>query len=506
LNANAEECQEEDDYDNEDFENYDEDFEEPEEDGTKKNPTPLVAASKQMSTSTTTSAALQAKVKGIPKQEETSYVDLKKIQEALKAESKELSSRDNSPDQDVKLSTNNNNKAGSKSITTTDNSGAKKIIGASYSITSSIADLKQSLDPRAKRVKEILEARKFDVEKFNVYQCIPMDALDKHKNQLRRGVIRQAFTQTNDGARNIESQTENPITFEKAMHFPDDVGLDDETTVFHHRRRHNRRRTNTNNNQEEEEKEEEREDEEEELMQQSSSRFFIFLESAAHVCEVLTEENLMEKEIELEKLKKEKKMMSLQVDSIVGTKQILPPQKATECEALLTSRSLISIRFSPYASNILLCSYGPSRNNNTILAEKSISCVWDLNHPQEPLHWLRHEGICSSSALGPSRDLIALAGTEEGTIHVWDLRSGFALKPLRYSDTNGDYFVSTPTYSTPPLQSNAKQKNDEAAHSTVSIMDHASPVVSAEVFDQTTKGIINKPCILINPQGNLTDG
>jgi hypothetical protein len=37
-------------------------------------------------------------------------------------------------------------------------------------------------------------------------------------------------------------------------------------------------------------------------------------------------------------------------------------------------------------------------------------------------------------------------------------------------------------------------------------MGHASPVVSAEVFDQTTKGIINKPCILINPQGNLTDG
>ncbi|OWZ01623.1 hypothetical protein PHMEG_00026951, partial [Phytophthora megakarya] len=231
LNANAEECQEEagEEYDDDGFENYDEDFEQEEVSQPKSTPLPTIgtkASSKNRGGSSTME----------------NEAELRRIQQAMQAETKGLQSRPPSSSESRIVPKNEGE----------ERSGATP----SSSIASSIAGLKQSLDPRAKRAKEILERRKFDMEKFSLFQLNPVSEQDKVLSRLRRGLVKQAFVQTSDGARTLGTQTKAPESHDKSMHFPDDIGIDTDSS-------------STNNN-----------NEDEGISSTSTSRFFKFLEHA----------------------------------------------------------------------------------------------------------------------------------------------------------------------------------------------------------------------------------
>lgn len=400
LNANAEECQDEEpeernDYDDEGFENYDDDFEN--DDDQSKAGSKLTAASTKKSDSNDKASALE----------------LKKIQQALQAESKELLSSSR-PSSSSKSAAN-------------DQQQQSRAPAASSTIASSIAGLKKSMDPRAKRVKDILEARKLEVDKFNLFQQAPLSDLEKYMTHLRRGNVRQAFVQSNDGAKATATQTKPSIVLHKGMHFPDDIGLDSSSSL-------------SSGN-----------PEDEDHSSTSTVRFFKFLEHAAYVCEVLSEENVLEAERELE-AKSQQTRRTISSDLVWTQKQIFPTKKLDNetLEKLLRGRDIVAMQFSKSTSNLLLTCYGfqsqSTEPSSRVYKDKGIACIWDVTQPQNAPRVLKCEGLITTGCFGPSRDLFVLVGTEDGSIHVWDLRSsttgmddGLVFRSPTYSTCGIDY-------------------------------------------------------------------
>ncbi|GMF13983.1 unnamed protein product [Phytophthora lilii] len=457
LNANAEECQEEaDDYDDDGFENYDEDFEQEEVSQPKSTPLPGIGAK-------TSSKSRGASLSAVADEAE-----LKRIQHAMQAETKGLLAASSRPPSSPDV-------AGQSSKP--NSRDAERPAGAkpSTSIASSIAGLKQSLDPRAKRAKEISERRKFDVEKFLLYKQNPVSEQDKALHRLRRGLVRQAFVQTNDGSRSLGTQTKPPETHERGMHFPDDIGIDTESSS-----------AGIGNNGEEE------------LSTSSTSRFFKFLEHAAYVCETLAVEYVMASEQEAQRNQEEITKKNREdegkesEDTSMGRryqlskttrldKKLVFPSKTTESlgslEQILQGRELVALRFSPSVSSTLLSCYGAASNNDNqqhemvkTFKDKTISCVWDVNLPNRPLYLLKSEGVASVACLSPSRDLFVVVGTEDGSIHLWDLRPQSVIQSSTPSIDG--LALCTPAFSTCGMNYRAPEQ-------------HTSTIVALESIDRS---------------------
>ncbi|GLE02781.1 hypothetical protein PINS_up011636 [Pythium insidiosum] len=454
LNANAEDVQEEEPsgYDDEGFENYDDDFENDEPPAQSKpsaKPTPRSKASPAVA---------------------DPPVELKKIQQALKAESKELSTS--------RPSSSSSTATAAKSTPPPASSEAKRSkTSSSSAIASSIVGLKQSLDPRARRVKDILDARKLETEKFNLFQQPPLSETEKYMSQLRRGHVRQTFVQTNEGAKVMATQTKPPQMVDKAMHFPDDIGVDDGGVGVRRGRRYGTTGKADKSNQDGDGGDEDDaaggddndgalDDDDESRGSSSSSRFFRFLEQAALLCEVLVEGNLQQHTSSGPG--GGTKARHLTSSSQISREQLFPSKGcdvSSGLKRLLATRRLVSIRFSPAVSNILLTAHAPTEDqqeaSSNQLDNKSISCIWDINCLDDALFALKNEGIVTSCCLGPGRELFAVTGTEDGSINVWDLRSRLAIPGVTQLQ-HTQLSVYSPTYSTSGMDSRATANHNSS--------------------------------------------
>ncbi|OWY95923.1 hypothetical protein PHMEG_00033938, partial [Phytophthora megakarya] len=203
----------------------------------------------------------------------------------------------------------------------------------------------------------------------------------------------------------------------------------------------------------------------------STSRFFKFLEHAAYVCETLAS---MGKRYPIAKTSK------------LDKKLVFPSKKIASLESLeqiLHGRDLMVLRFSPAVSSTLLSCYGTAHGENSggnqqhelakLFKDKTISCIWDVNLPNRPLHLLKSEGVASTACLSPSRELFVVVGTEDGSIHVWDLRPQSMV--LSASPLVDGQAVCTPTYSTCGLNYRAPEQ-------------HTSTIVALEAIDRSKGG------------------
>jgi WD repeat-containing protein 60 len=131
------------------------------------------------------------------------------------------------------------------------------------------------------------------------------------------------------------------------------------------------------------------------------------------------------------------------------------------------------------------------------LASKSIICVWGLSMHKSndvPLKSLICEGVPRCCALSPGRGNIVLAGTEEGTIALWDLSESAA---MHHQSSGGDALtfnvrggLRRPTYTTDALT----LRGGAASVSVDSRGDdgvggqHSTPVVSINIMQELGGG------------------
>lgn len=348
LNANAEECQEDlddnNDYEEDDFEDYDDDFEaDPDEDE--------IAPPKKSAVITSVRVAKPQQ------QKKTSDEDVKGIRDALDAENAAVKKKEV---KEVKVPVVERKK---KSMS---------------SMASSMDGLKRSLNPRAKRVKDLRDLKEISVEKFDIFHQNPLTAHDTYMRNLRATTIRQVMSQTNDDARTMEIQTDEIDTTDQSMQFPDDIGMGQVSNGG-----------------------------------TSSVEFAKFLQKSAQVIEILLEENNQEAILETGGSKDRRRGETRETVELNGQDEI---------SDLIQNRDIADTCFAPDVSHMLLVAYEPTESG--MYSSQSLLVLWDINNTDYPFRLLLSEGHVTCCGMNPGRwPNIAVAGTSEGCLELWDIRN-----------------------------------------------------------------------------------
>nr|CCA21003.1 conserved hypothetical protein [Albugo laibachii Nc14] len=394
LNANAEECQEEDDYEDEDFEKYDDENTHP----TIKN---------APGTSMRTLRRLDDEVGPV--------INLRTIKRALEVESNELLSKTSVETNDPESIKTSN--AREKSLPSTESDG---------SAVQSLEELKRSLDPRARRIRALLSKLTLENETFYMFNQAPTKDHDRYMNSLRRGKIRQAFVQCNDGAKGVGVQTKGSTLKHQSMNFPDDIGMETGNSselkeLLPGRRRHD----DTN-------------DENGTLDGLStvgalfSRKFMDFVNQAAFTCELIFDFKLLLNVEAPETGNKESlKSLGIEVPPNLFESRIFPSKNASpllhDLNRLLEDRELTWLIFSSGLTNHLLSCYGlqvcEDDNDPSQWKRKSITCIWHVAAMEHPQYVLQCEDRIQIAVFGPFlKEPLVIGGTSDGSLHLWDLR------------------------------------------------------------------------------------
>ncbi|CEP01110.1 hypothetical protein PBRA_008422 [Plasmodiophora brassicae] len=89
------------------------------------------------------------------------------------------------------------------------------------------------------------------------------------------------------------------------------------------------------------------------------------------------------------------------------------------CPPLINGRDVVSIDCSPVQSQIVLVGYGPSEASRSM----ALLCVWDVEQPTRPSAVLSCFGTVRRCLLAVhAGSLVAIAGLEQGSLALWDLR------------------------------------------------------------------------------------
>ncbi|XP_026071354.1 WD repeat-containing protein 60 isoform X1 [Carassius auratus] len=186
----------------------------------------------------------------------------------------------------------------------------------------------------------------------------------------------------------------------------------------------------------------------------NSQRLTAFLRSAAQVMAVLIEENMAESN-SVKRLRSQTDALSFS-DGCIQLNTKLP---------FLHGRQVSLLQFSQVQRQTLLSVHPPSSKSSAVrLDSETIICVWNIWEPSRPQKILLYESEVRCCCFSPGKVTLVFAGTEIGSVVVWDLREhsgthvnlvvGKELWTLRY-----------PTFSTDAV---------------LSVVGHLSPVVSIE--------------------------
>ncbi|XP_060731276.1 cytoplasmic dynein 2 intermediate chain 1 isoform X2 [Tachysurus vachellii] len=184
-----------------------------------------------------------------------------------------------------------------------------------------------------------------------------------------------------------------------------------------------------------------------------SKRLAAFLRSATQVMAVLLEENITESKTE--KLQSQTHTYSFSEGCV---------QLNTKLN-ILQGRQVKLLHFSQTQTHTLLSVHAPcSGSNDVTLDSKTLICVWNIWEPSTPQRILFYEAEVQSCCFSPGKATLVFAGTDIGSVLVWDLRehSGSHLH-IRVCEEK--WTLRHPTFSTDAVLSG---------------VGHFSPVVSVE--------------------------
>ena len=116
--------------------------------------------------------------------------------------------------------------------------------------------------------------------------------------------------------------------------------------------------------------------------------------------------------------------------------------------------------------------------------QKGVYCVWDLLTPGAPVFVLTAPGQPTSCCFSASQAYLLLGATQEGTLHLWDLREPSALHRDRDSrDLAIDKGIRSPCFSTPLALVAAGASGVDG--SLVDARQHLSPIERVEAIGES---------------------
>ena len=276
----------------------------------------------------------------------------------------------------------------------------------SLNLASAANGVSMGLDRRGKRLAEIRKRVRLQVERIDVFEIPSMDPWDFYIRSVGlKGLKRQVFCQTNEDAREMSIQTEQIDVQERGISMPE--RYDDDSA------------SGKGTSQ----------------LEIDPRAKFPGLGVSTQICEVFLEENLAEFRSEMHN--RENTSHSHESPTCVSEAVFRHPWPDW-----LHARRVVSVTFSFY-NHIVMTAHGPDEAAAKRQRNSLMLCLWDLFSPEKPMKVLLGEGTTTVCLLTPVRLSYAVAGTEEGSIQVWDLSSQCNAKTA----VSGDILPS-PSFST----------------------------------------------------------
>ena len=94
------------------------------------------------------------------------------------------------------------------------------------------------------------------------------------------------------------------------------------------------------------------------------------------------------------------------------------------------SRPISFIQFSSLQPNLLITGHPPpndEKEDEDLKPNSALYCIWDVTFPDSPIRLLSSPGFPSAASFSAGQSFLVLAGTLEGSLHLWDLRESNSL-------------------------------------------------------------------------------
>ncbi|KAJ3045875.1 WD repeat-containing protein 60 [Rhizophlyctis rosea] len=120
--------------------------------------------------------------------------------------------------------------------------------------------------------------------------------------------------------------------------------------------------------------------------------------------------------------------------------------------SFLADRPVRDIWYSPTDYRLVMAALSKSRRNTTTspLDDKGVICLWRLSDPSSPYCILTCSPQITTCTFSPTKPTLIFAGTEDGSIQLWDLTEPVSLHPT-YKINGTDVRVRRPSYATDGL-------------------------------------------------------
>lgn len=235
-------------------------------------------------------------------------------------------------------------------------------------------DVKQ-VKVQEKRTKDLLDIIEREKESFNLFEMLPMSKYDNMIDKLGRGVVKNSGTQYNDDRVEKDIQTEEIECKSVDSQWPQDFGKIDESKIL------------------------------------PSFSLNKFMRRALPVVETLLEDNIKNR---IQKVK-------LAVNDDPSAKFIASSLK------IEAPRNLLSERFPNASFKVTSVGFFYTKRNYiatvySLEEEGSLIIVWDVQNPNRPTRLLLSDSEITALCIPKNSEHIVIAGTDLGSILLWDLR------------------------------------------------------------------------------------
>jgi len=252
----------------------------------------------------------------------------------------------------------------------------------------------KTLQLQERRNKDLLEIIELEKETFNLFELLPLSEHDAMMESISKGNLQHSSVQSNADNNETEMQTEDVETKDAEAQWPGEMVLKEEKPI-------NQNFVNK------------------------------FLRRVLPVVETLLEENVSNKTTKLS-LNRDKSSGGIASQFSIGSSELFS-------ELFSENGEVTNLLFFPGKKNYLVAVY-------KLTSKSSVLILWDVQNPRRPSRVLFSEGEVSCVIVPSNSEHILIAGTQQGSLLLFDLRESASFHPS-VKVNNQKYTLRRPTYS-----------------------------------------------------------